>query len=208
MLYIKGGAVMLCLFGASLKFEAGDILVGLILPLLLFWGQARSAKRRATVELLKDFQSPEFSQARGAALDFVRSQLPDESSALDSNRKLTTKLKDARRSVHTIMRFFLRLRALEHANLIDGRKAWRLFGPHFAYWWAYTFEAQARTRTDWSSKDEIEALYRWFEWHSWLGFGRRKQWVKWLDAGARQRRKDLEDYGSNFPFDQVRSAIP
>jgi hypothetical protein len=128
-------------------------------------------------------------------MDFIRTQLPDENAALDSNPDLPPEIKQARRSVHSVARFFLRLNALQSACLIDNFKAWQLFGPHFAYWWGYTFEHQSVGRRDWSSKKEIERLHRWFLLRRWCWFGRRGQWNEWLEAGKAQRLKDERDYG-------------
>lgn len=158
-----------------------------VIAAAIYFGDLAVARSQTTMELLRELHSPEIAAARAQARDFVLAHKNVSFDALDEGRGLSQTQKTGRVSLFTVTRFFYRLNVLRTSELLQDNKIFALFGPLFAYWWAFTFESQLN-RSTWSTKEEIESLHEWMVQQA-TRLDRLADWRRWLDIGSADRQR-------------------
>lgn len=141
---------------AALISVSGSLLIAIA---IWFFGRRRD-QRNLTMELHKQYYSPEIAKARLDCRRFVTSNCNADWSKIDPYSLLAEEvLKDG---YSEVVRYFHRLGALYKENEIRKSLARRLLAREFGFWYTFLFQPMA-DRDDWWTKEAILGLLKLFD---------------------------------------------
>lgn len=171
---------------AALIGVAGSMIIGWA----IYAAQNVVGRAAATMEMLKEFNGAEMSESRSRARRHVIANIQASFSEMEeAEPSVATGLSPAEH-LYVLMRFYHRLNALRESRLLSDSKLLRLFGPTFAYWWAFSFEQQMMRTDNWRTRHDMQRLYEFFG-RRVAAEARHNDWANWLADGMAERNKAL-----------------